>query len=529
MPGLAAPPADVIATHRPTRPSARARWIILAASAFMIVVLGMLWHLCWPFAERAVIDDLQEAGDSQVRIRSFHATYFPAPGCILEGVDFIHDNQFPAPMISIRRLIIRGSYFGLIGRRVSTITAEGLHIVIPPFDTTKPFHIKRSTITIAEIVARDALLDFYSNPHDQHPFRFDIHEAVLRNVGWSAPLTYRIAVHNPKPPGEIAASGKFGVWDQSDAAKTPVSGEYKFEQADLGVFEGISGLLSSTGKFQGNLGHIDISGSANTPDFTVKMSGHPVPLTTDFTAYVDAINGDTYLQRVDAHFRKTHVIAEGSIAGRVGKSGKIALIDLTTTSARIEDILRFFVKQEPPPMSGSAALSTHVELPPGQEPFLRKLSMSGKFELGEGKFSNLHTQTAIDNLSAGARGLKEDAAEPVASEVTGEAIVQNGMSSFRDLDFRIPGAHARVRGTYNIVSRAIDIYGQMWLNTKLSKTTTGVKALASKVIDPFFKKGYHKGEIVPVRLTGTYEKPSYGLAIENAKAESVPRPEPRQP
>jgi hypothetical protein len=532
----AAPPGELRAAPQPPpttkrhgrKPALRGLRIALAIVGMAIIVLAVLWHRFWPFAQQAVLQDLREAGDSTVSVRSFRPTYFPSPGCVLEGVVFRHGTKSPVPLITVNRLTVKGSYFGLIGRRVSNVTAEGLHIVIPPFGTAEPFHTKPSKITVSELVARDAILDFYSEPRDQTPLRFDIHEAVLHDISWSGPLSYRVKVHNPEPPGEVSASGKFGVWKQSDPASTPLSGEYKFEQADLGVFEGISGILTSSGKFHGNLGRIEITGTTDTPDFMVRMSRHAVPLATNFTAHVNAIDGDTFLDRIDARFRKTQVLAHGSVAGRKGSDGKFAQIDLSSTAGRVEDILRLFVKQETSPMLGSITLSARAELPPGDEAFLQKLKMSGNFDLEDGRFSNPGTQTGVNKLSAGARGLKQnDTAEPVAASLTGGVELRHAIGNFGDLDFRMPGAHARVRGTYNLISHAVDFHGQMWLDTNLSNTTSGAKAFVSKFMDPFFKKGRRKGEIVPVHLGGTYEKPQYGLDLNDAKAENVPPPEPR--
>ncbi len=150
----------------------------------------------------------------------------------------------------------------------------------------------------------------------------------------------------------MTTSGKFGVWNKSDPGQTPISGEYKFEQADLGVYQGIAGQLSSTGKFGGTLGHIDISGTTNTPDFEVKSGKHPVKLITEFSAYVDGTSGNTFLKRVDAHFLKTHIVAQGSIAKSPNGKGKTALIDLTSSNARIENILQLFVKVDRAPIFG---------------------------------------------------------------------------------------------------------------------------------------------------------------------------------
>ena len=41
-----------------------------------------------------------------------------------------------------------------------------------------------------------------------------------------------------------------------------------------------------------------------------------------------------------------------------------------------------------------------------------------------------------------------------------------------------------------------------------------------KVIQPFFKQR-KKGEIVPIRISGTYEKPSFGLDMGDKKAQNV--------
>jgi hypothetical protein len=44
--------------------------------------------------------------------------------------------------------------------------------------------------------------------------------------------------------------------------------------------------------------------------------------------------------------------------------------------------------------------------------------------------------------------------------------------------------------------------------------TQGAKALILKILDPFFKKK-RVGYIVPVKITGTYEHPSFGLDLND--------------
>jgi hypothetical protein len=67
----------------------------------------------------------------------------------------------------------------------------------------------------------------------------------------------------------------------------------------------------------------------------------------------------------------------------------------------------------------------------------------------------------------------------------------------------------------------------MQVRTKISNTSSGAKAFLLKVMDPFFKKR-KKGEILPVKISGTYEKPSFGLDAMDKKAQ-VPAPLPGGP
>jgi len=47
-------------------------------------------------------------------------------------------------------------------------------------------------------------------------------------------------------------------WATEDPGQTPLDASYIFNNADLGVFKGIGGTLSSTGKFGGILEQIEV-------------------------------------------------------------------------------------------------------------------------------------------------------------------------------------------------------------------------------------------------------------------------------
>lgn len=493
----------------------------------ILIATGILLAGHWPFAESAVLQDLREASDSQVKARSFHQTFFPSPGCVLEGVEFVHAPAEARPLITIDKITIQGSYLGLLALRVNRIIAEGMLVSVPAFGSGTVFHTTQSKITIGEIIANGSAVEFAYEESNRPPFRFDIHEASLRGVGWSGPMSYRLRVHNPEPPGEVTTSGKFGVWNQSDAGETPISGEYTFDDADLSVYEGVAGKLSSKGKFSGKLAHIDISGDTDTPDFEVKSSGHKVRLTAQFTAYVDATHGDTFLKHVEADLWKTHIVAEGSVAKSATGGGKTALINLHSTRARIQDLLMLFVTANRAPMSGPLTFQAQAEIPPGPEKFLKKVKLRGQFGIEDGSFSDPSTQQNVNKLSAGARGEKNDEKadpETALTDLKGREDLAGGTATFADLSFGIPGAHARLHGTYNLLNEKIDLRGQMRVDSKISNTETGAKAALLKVMEPFFKKK-KKGEVVPVHIGGTYDHPTFGLDLKDKNAQN-PRSKP---
>lgn len=489
----------------------RRRIVIAVSAAIVLCLVAVAGSRIWPFAEKSVLQNLQEASDSAVSIRGFHRTYFPFPGCVLDGVTFKHG---PAnrTFITIERLTVRGSYSGILSRHIPVITAEGAQVFIPAFGSGETFHSTPSKIVVEELVANGTTIEFASREPGKRPLRFDLHEGRLRDVRWNSPFGYRLRFHNPEPPGEIAVSGNFGQWNTDRPGLTPMSGEYTFDKADLGVYRGIAGTLASRGKFNGVLQHIDISGDTDIPDFEVTSGGHKIRLVTKFSAYVDATRGDTFLKRVDAHLGRTSIIVEGSIAGSRSRKGKVALLNLISRQGRIEDLLGLFVKERRSPMSGAVAFNTKAEIPAGSEPFLKKVKLQARFGIDEGSFSKAETQGNVNHLSAGASGENKEVPETVLTDLKGQVLLESGTANFSDISFRIPGAHARMHGTYNVLNERVDLHGRMRVDSQISQTTTGVKALLLKMMDPFFKHK-KKGEVVPVHITGTYDHPNFGLDL----------------
>jgi hypothetical protein len=488
----------------------------------IVVVAFVFLASYWPFRRAAVLKQLEDASLSRVNASAFHETYFPRPGCVLEHVTFQHDSiPGSPPLITVEKLRIEGSFSGLFSKHVKFVRAEGMHIVIPPRGAGERFQTpQRSAIVIGELVADGAVLEV-SRGADKQALKFSFHSFDLSNIGSNGPASFRAKFSNPEPPGEITVSGNFGPWSAEALGTTPVSGEYWFQQADLGVFQGISGLLSSSGKFSGVIDHIEVQGQTDVPNFAVTTSSHQVQVRTQFHAVVNGENGDTFLQRVDATFLKTNVSSQGSVVGQSGQRGKTTAVELTTNEGRIQDLLLLFVQAKQAPMSGFTSFHAKVYIPPGARPFLGKVELQGDFGVNAGSFTNSSTQQGVNHLSEGAlfdeKGRREPEKnepdpETVLSNLKGHVVLKDGTAKFFNLSFGVPGASAQMQGTFNLITEKINLHGTLKTESQPSKTTSGVKAAMLKILSPFFKKK-PVGYVMPVKITGTYEHPLFGLDL----------------
>lgn len=493
------------------RPGRKTVIFLICVAAF-ICLAAIFYVKFWPFSQEAILQDLHEATDSTVTAQSYHPTYFP-PGCVLYGLEFHHGSRH-FKLIEVQKLRVRGSYLGILRRHVPRIEADGAHVFVPAFGTGEAFHTQHSNITVDELIANGSFVEFEPKLRNQGPLRFDVHEATFRDIRWDRALRYHLKLHNPNPPGEISADGKFGPSAAGHVEDTPFSGAYTFEHANLAVYGGVSGMLSSKGSFDGVLKQLNVRGTTETPDFHVKSSHNKFNLTTKFDAYVNGQNGDTFLRSVEAHFGHTTLSAQGSVARTQGQKGKVTRVRMTAHGGRIEDILGLFTTDRSP-MAGETSLRADVEIPAGNQPFLNKVSLEGAFGIDEGSFTKPETQKNVNELSAGARGQNKDDPATVMTDLKGSVKLEDGTAHFSEISFGIPGAHARLHGTYSIIEPyRINLHGHMRVETKISKTTSGMKSFVLKIIDPIFKKK-KKGEIVPVHVLGTFEKPNFGLDLQN--------------
>jgi AsmA-like C-terminal region len=500
-------------------------WKILIAAVAVVAIAIVLLTLYFPFSEKRVTASLRETFPSNISMDHFERVYFPHPGCTAEGVIFrLASSALDAPpVVTIQRLTIQGTYANLLLRphHISKAFLEGLRVRIPVLGHASKPPNKRtnSRTTVGEVIANGAILEV-ARSNNKPTLRFEIHKLSLGSVGAKTQMSYQVTLRNAEPPGEITSAGHVGPLNADRPGQTAVSGTYSFHQADLSAFQGVAGILASEGKFSGPLGRIDVQGTTDVPNFQVVRTSHIGNLRTRFHALVDGLNGDVALTNVDASYEGTKFKTSGQIVHKEGSPGKLTSLDFAVRDGRIQDLLQIFVRERPP-MSGKTSFEARVTVPPEGEPFLKEVTLDGDFAIGDGRFENPSTQRRANELSETARGLKKDKkdneendpANNVASNLQGHVTLRNGVATFPTVEFTVPGADAQMHGTYNVLNDKIDFHGTVKMDAKFSQSTSGIKSLLAKVLDPLFNNKHGAGSIVPVVVDGTYDNPHFGVDL----------------
>ena len=489
-----------------------------------------------PRATQRVILALQERFNAEVNLKSLDISLYPQPKATGAGLSIRHKGWTdPHPLIYIANFTAQTDFNTLIGRtnHVELLRLEGLEVHLPPrgrstlnesveenhpvasaepgSDTTRlPFSIKT-------IVADGAVLEIEPKVDRKLPLRFDIQKLTLRRVGAGQAMLFKATLTNAKPPGLIDSTGRFGPWQKDDPRSTAVSGTYHFQNADLAVFKGISGTLSSAGSYHGVLQHIAVDGTTDTPNFALKRGSEPVHLTTKFHSVINGTDGDTILSPVDARFLRSEFVCRGGIVHQSGQEGKMVSLDAVTTRGRIEDILRLVMGNSKPILTGATDFKTKIIIPPGHEEVLNRLRLDGRFDISSAEFTSANVEQRLQTLSDRARGISKQQEEKqmpvtIASDLRGVFKLNGGVASFSTLSFSVPGAAIKLAGNYNLHSEEIDMKGQFRMQATLSETQSGIKHWVLKPFDRFFEKA-GAGFEAPITVTGTKAHPELGTEI----------------
>jgi AsmA-like C-terminal region len=506
------------------------KWIGVVACLFLagsVIAVREIIRRAQPILRNRVIETLSTRFKSKVELATLDV--YVGQGLEVSGTGLkifgaTDPNPYEPgvqPLISLEKFHFHTGIRNLFrpAVHVDTVYVKGMELNIPPKGNRAQFRemgsrSRKISVFVDKFVCEDTKLLINTSKPGKPPLEFAIHDLRMKDIGPGQPMHFDATLVNPKPVGDIQSTGEFGPWNEYDPRDTPVQGTYSFTNADLGTIKGIGGILSSTGKYEGALSSIVVDGKTDTPDFRITISGHPVPLHTEFHAIVDGTSGDTRLEPVRATLLQSSFTAKGSIIREQNPHGHDIELDVVLDHAQIQDLLKLGVKTDPPVMTGPVEMTAKLSLPPGGEAVTDRLKLDGNFHILNAHFTNEKIQSKLDSLSLRTQGKPKESREQTEQDVPvdlrGVFKLENGALSFSLLHFLIPGTHVDMTGVYTMDGRTFDFHGEAKLDAKLSQMTTGWKSILLRPVDRFFSKD-GAGTEIPVKVTGTESEPHFGL------------------
>jgi len=519
------------------------KWLIVAG--FLLIVGAIVVAIGVTVAVRRApayvreraINTLRERFQCDVQLASFDVSV-EMPWVRITGAGLVLRPTGRAdlpPLIQIQKFSARAGLMELLRptKHVGSARLEGLWIQLPPRGThvgvpappappAKKGLPASFSVVMDTITADQAQLDILSATPGKSPRSFEIHRLTLYEAGRGRPMTFHAELTNPRPTGEIVTSGQFGPWHTEEPRLTPISGSYTFRNADLSTFRGIAGILSSNGKYKGVLDRIEVDGEATVPDFQLSASRHPLLLKTQFHSIVDGTNGDTLLQPLRADFLHSALVTSGGVVRTPGVKGRSIFLDVTADHARVEDLTRLASKSATPPITGFASLKTKLELPAGESDLFDRLKLAGDFRIEQARFTDAQVEQKLGELSRLGQGEpRVEDAGTVLSDLKGEFTLGNGVMTFSDLTFAVPGAWVQLKGQYTVHTQEFSFRGTLQLQAKLSQLVHGWKSVLLKPVDPLFQRG-KAGMVIPIRITGIGDKPVFQVELSKVLTRKAP-------
>ncbi len=528
------------------------KWVagaVLLALVVLGIVITVAIRRAEPMLRAAIVEKLEEHFHAHVELDSFRVSLRNGvwaegkglriwPPANIAGVDVPDSNgAFEAkPLIQLDDFRFHAPLHYKPGEpiRVSVVRLTGLVLDIPakphfkqaeteslatPIDKS---HSSMLRFVVDGIDCKNAHLTIETSKPGKLPLEFDIAHVKLSHVSLNNSMHFEAQLTNPRPAGTIVTSGSFGPWAVDDPGETPIAGSYNFENADLGVFKGIAGILNSTGNYLGVLRNLEVDGQTQTPDFRLTHYGAPMPLETTFHATVDGTNGDTWLHPVRATLGQSHFTAEGEVVGvppqtlpnGIMKPGghRIAL-NVTIDHQRMEDFLRLTSKGGAPVVTGELTVKTALEIPPGAEAVAGKMKLNGRFLLEDAAFTSTKVQNDVGALSMRGQGDPKDAknaGDQVRSAIESNFKMADGVITLPNLKYTVPGAQIDLRGTYGLDGGTLNFTGTARTEATVSKMVGGWKGFLLKPADKLFKKN-GSGTEVPIHVDGTEQDPHFGV------------------
>jgi hypothetical protein len=504
------------------------RWLgfaVLLAVVAVAIVAEVMIHRAMPILKGRVIETLSVRFNSKVELDTLDVSLVKGLAVSGGGLRIFAPADVVAagatrPVIAVQEFSFHAPLRDLFRKptHIGTVELSGLEIHIPPRQARLaggPVQRRSGKIEILVdhfLCEHSDLIIDNGNP-DKEPKHFALDRIELWRIGPDAPLRYDATLVNAIPRGDIHATGTFGPWIAESPGDSFLAGHYTFDHADLNTISGIGGTLSSVGDFRGQLNRIAVTGTTQTPDFSLDSANQPLPLAASFAAIVDGTTGDTYLNSVQARLRNTPIDCTGSVVNIRGK-GHVIDLDVQIPGGHLQDLLALAIKTRPVYLTATIASRAKLHIRPGPESVAQKLAVSGNFTLHQVHFTNPRVQDKVDGLSLRAQGRPAEAkpgAPDVESQMTGTFNLNGGKIAFQKLDYTLPGAGVQLAGIYSLNGEQFDFHGTVRTQAQVSEMVSKWwQQLLLKPIDRFFRRD-GAGTEVPIRISGTNNEPKFGL------------------
>jgi hypothetical protein len=503
--------------HSPPAPRRRPWWIILTGWLALAAAMAGIWFTGqnWPYRYRVMKPLLEDVLGCQIAITRYHRTYFPNPGFIATGLTLRRKSAPDQPPIgTVQTFFVQGRWIDLLTlrRRVELVDITGFRLVLPPpgskaaqqdFPPGSTADFTGPDTPIARLEIHNSVLDVLRDNGGR--FTFPVRQLHIENMQKGRAMQYAVDMDNPIPHGQIRASGSFGPLSANNPGETLVSGRFVVERFNLSDVGKLHGSLHGSGSFSGRLDALRATADTETPDFAVS-DGQPTDISGSIDCTVNGLNGDVLYHRIAASTGHTSARVAGATLGSGGKSTEL---DLTVTGGRAQDLLRPFLHADPP-ITGLIDLHAHASLgPSSQGDFFHRLRVEGGFDVPSEKVTDSKTERDLSAFSQRAQGGKapdpdSDKTTPITdaiSSLRGPASIRDGVVTTHGLTFEVPGAQARLDGTFNLHTSAVHLSGTVATHATISKDATGWKSILLKPLAPLFRKK-DAGAVIPIAVTG---------------------------
>jgi hypothetical protein len=540
----------------------RNRWLAWVAGvlfltlAALAIVAVFLVRRVEPFLRAQLVATLSQRFSARVELDRFHVSLLHGLDAEGEGLRIWPPSQAagaePAsngdPLIRLDRFRFRAPLHFRGGQpiRIRSVELSGLTLHIPPkwrLEHPSPQAADAPPATAAprwlsfavdSVQCSGVELLLETGKPEKLPVAFEIPQLTLTGITPEGAMHFEADLTNPLPRGPVHSTGTFGPWQVSDPGESPVSGDYRLENADLASIKGIAGILTSTGHYQGTLRALVVDGEAGTPDFRLTNFGNSLPLHTRFHARVDGTDGDTWLDSVDATLGHSHFTAQGPIVriapepgDALRPGGHDIALSVNVDRARVEDFLFLAGKSPTPLLTGDVTAKAELHIPPGVEPVHRRLRIDGVCHLDRVRFTSAKIQDGLRQLSLRGQGRPDDIkttdAENIESAMDGKFQVADAVIVLPQLSYNVPGAQIELKGKYGLEGGTLDFAGTAKMQATVSQMVGGWKGFLLKPADRFFKKD-GAGTEIAVHLEGTRENPDFGIDFGHTKSTSPEKP-----